>query len=422
MISKNPLRLGKSGIYLSSLLITVLWLAPVKGFSFAQDPRTDRQRAFELFDKSNFAESIPLLEKLAADQPDSAVLSRLGFALYAAAVTSKDEAARRKQLDRAREVLLRSKQLGDESNLTRMTLEALSSDDGKAIPFSAIKEAERAIREGEEAYVRGELDKALAAYERALSFDPKLYDAALYAGDMYFKKGYGATDSKTKNEWLEKAGDWFARAIQIDPNRETAHRYWGDALMLQKKPAEARNKFVDAIIAEPYGRRAYVGLSQWAEQVKARLAHPEIKQPPATMRSSQAKDKTTITVDPKNLDPKQGPAYYWSFYDLVRSTYPAAGFAKDHPNEKQYRPSLKEEASALTVVAETAFRDLNDGKLKSDTSLSNLIKLWRADLIEAYVLFARANEGIAQDYVAYRKQNRDKLQKYWLDFVIEEAR
>jgi tetratricopeptide (TPR) repeat protein len=419
MTPNRSFGLGKSRMHLSILLFATLWFIPANGFTLVQDPQSERQRAFELFDKSNFAESIPLLEKL---PEDPAVLSRLGFALYATAVTAKDDAVRRKQRDRARQVLLRSQQLGDESNLTRIALEALSSDDGTDIPFSAIKQAEAAIRAGEEAFVRGELDKALAAYERALSFDPKLYDAALYAGDMYFKKGYGATDPKTKNEWLEKAGDWFARAIQIDPNRETAYRYWGDALMLQKKPSEARNKFVEAIIAEPYSRKAYVGLTQWAEQVKVGLSHPEIKQPPPTMRSSQDKDRTTITVDPKTLDPNQGPAYYWSFYDLVRGTYRTAGFAKDHPNEKEYRPSLKEEASALTVVAETAFRDLNDGKLKGDASLSNLIKLWRADLIEAYVLFARANQGIAQDFPAYRKENREKLRKYWLDFVIEESK
>jgi tetratricopeptide (TPR) repeat protein len=309
--------------------------------------------------------------------------------------------------------------LGDDSNLTRITLEALSSNDGTQIPFSAIKEAEAAIRAGEEAFVRGELDQALAAYERALSFDPRLYDAALFAGDMYFKKAYGATDPTRKNEWLEKAGNWFARAIQIDPNRETAHRYWGDALMLQKKPSEALKKFVEAIVAEPYNQRPYVGLTQWAEQVRVGLGHPEIKQPPPSMRSRQGQSGTTITIDPATLDPKQGPAYYWSFYELIRTSYSVNAFSRDHPNEKEYRPSLKEEASALTVVAETASRDVSSGKFKADPSLENLIKLWRAGLIEAYVLFARANEGIARDYDSYRKEHREKLRQYWLEFVID---
>ncbi|HEY6122987.1 MAG TPA: tetratricopeptide repeat protein, partial [Pyrinomonadaceae bacterium] len=301
-----------------------------------------------------------------------------------------------------------------------ITLDSLSSD-SSLVPFSALQAAEAAMREGEDAFVHGELDKALASYERALKVDPRLYYAALYAGDVNFKKGRVVTDPKIKNDLLDQAGTWFARAIAIDPDRETAYRYWGDALMLQKKSAEARDKFVDAIVAEPYNRTAYVGLTQWADEVRAGLSHPQVKQPPPSMRSSQDEDRTTITIDPKTLNPKEGSAYYWSFYDLVRSTYKTVGFSKDYPNEEQYRHSLKEEASALRVVAETAARDVKSGKLTDpDVSLNNLMKLDNAGLIDAYVLFARPDQGIARDYVGYRKSNRDKLRRYWLEFVIDE--
>src|SRR5258708_493364 len=43
--------------------------------------------------------------------------------------------------------------------------------------------AEAAVREGEAAFKRGDMDKALAAYKHAFELNPKLYDAALYAGD-----------------------------------------------------------------------------------------------------------------------------------------------------------------------------------------------------------------------------------------------
>jgi hypothetical protein len=36
--------------------------------------------------------------------------------------------------------------------------------------------------------------------------------------------------------------------IAIDPNRETAYRYWGDVLMKQDKMAEARDKLIEAYI------------------------------------------------------------------------------------------------------------------------------------------------------------------------------
>src|SRR5688572_32968675 len=43
-------------------------------------------------------------------------------------------------------------------------------------------------------------------------------------------------------------------------------------------------------------------------------------------------------------------------------------------------------------------------------------------LLEPYVLFVRPNEGIARDYLTYRKTNRDKLKRYWLEVVIQQDR
>ena len=382
----------------------------------------ERQRAFELWDKNNHAEAVVLLEKLAAANPsDVAVLARLGFSLYSTTASMKDPEERKKTRERARTVLLRARELGDNSNLSQMALEVLSSPDPTDIPFSNLKEAEALMREGEAAFVKGEIDKALTAYEHALKLDPKLYEAALYAGDMYFRKGIAAAGAQEKKEMLEKAGERFARAIAIDADRETAYRYWGDALMSQKKMDEARDKFIEAIIAEPYNKSGYVGLSQWADNNQVRIGHPEIKQPPSSMSASTKNGETTITIDPKGLDPKSGPAYYWSFYDLTRATWSKTTFSKEYPNEKTYRHSLKEEAAALRLVAETASRDLKSGKIGPlDSSLDNLIKLHEAGLIEPYVLFVRPDEGIAQDYAEYRKANRDKLRRYWSEFVVSD--
>ena len=101
----------------------------------------------------------------------------------------------------------------------------------------------------------------------------------LYAGDSEFKKAYASKDPQFRKEHFEQAGIWFAKAIAINPNRETAYRYWGDALKLEGKTDEARDKFVDAIVAEPYSRKAYVGLTQWADRHKISMAHPKIVVP-----------------------------------------------------------------------------------------------------------------------------------------------
>jgi len=374
----------------------------------AQDP-SERQRALELYEANNLVAALPLLERVAV------ILSRLGFALYANSVDVKDAALRQKMRERARTTLLRSQSLGDNSNLTRMALDALSAPDGTQVPFSNIKAAELAIREGEAAFMRGDMDKAIAAYKRALESDPQLYDAAVYAGDAEYKRAHNSTDPQYRSDHFDAAGIWFARAIAINPDRETAYRYWGDALEAQGKINEARDKFVDAIIAQPYTRNSFVGLTQWAGRHQVALGHPKIE-PPNSTRTENG--KTTLSIDPKTLNSNDG-SNNWLMYDLTRIAWSKADFFKNYSEEKIYRHSLKEETAALRMVAEAAARDLKSGKVKSlETSLANLIKLNDAGLLEAFVLFARPDEGIVRDYVAYRRDNREKLRRYWLEVVI----
>jgi len=380
-----------------------------------QDP-SERQRAVELYEANNLVAALPLLERVAAANPnDPVILSRLGFVLYANSVDVKDPALRQKMRERARTTLLRSQSLGDNSNLTRMALDAVSAPDGTQVPFSDIKTAELAIREGEAAFMRGDMDKAIAAYNRALEADPQLYDAAVYAGDAEYKQANNSTDPQYRSDHFDAAGIWFAKAIAINPDRETAYRYWGDALEAQGKINEARDKFVDAIVAQPYTRNSFVGLTQWATRHKVALGHPKIE-PPKSTRSENG--KTTLSIDPKTLSSNDG-SNNWLMYDLTRIAWSKADFSKNYPEEKVYRHSLKEETAALRMVAEAAAKDLKSGKVKSlEASLDNLIKLNDAGLLEAFVLFARPDEGIVRDYVAYRRNNREKLRRYWLEIVI----
>ena len=244
----------------AALLVTFTCFTPPS--VLGQSPEEVRGRAIELFDANNFVDALPLLEKAAITYPrDPVISSRLGFALYSVGALSKDQTVRRQYWERARKILLDSQANGDDSNLTRVTLESLSREDADVnVPFSDTKAAEAEIRKGEEAFVRGETEKALVSYKRALELDPKLYEAALYAGDMEFRLAYASKDEAFRKEHFGRAGIWFAKAIAIDPDRETAYRYWGDALDQEGKTDAARDKFVEAIIAEPYsGDRAYVG-------------------------------------------------------------------------------------------------------------------------------------------------------------------
>jgi len=388
--------------------------------------QSDREKGLALFEANNFVAALPLLEKAAATAPDDVViLSRLGFAIYASSTTEKDPAVRQQIRERARKTLLKSQALGDDSNLTKIALDALSRDDITAVPFSNMKAAESEIRKGEEAFVRGDMNQALEAYKHALELDPQLYEAALYAGDAEFKKAYAATDEHVRNGALERAGVWFAKAIAIDADRETAYRYWGDALDAQGKTDEARDRFVDAIVAEPYGRRSYVGLTQWADRHHVLLGHPKVEVP--TNVSSKKPGEISITVDELALKGSNDDgSAAWIMYGMVRAAWMdkkdggrSEKFASAYPDEPAYRHSLAEEAAALRGVVESVqvqTKEKPDTKLTS--SLQNLMKLSEAGLLEAYILFVRPDEGVARDYPTYRKSNRDKLKQYWLKFVV----
>jgi len=424
MKSPNPAAKLLTSAWLAAVIILISF-ASAAALGQPQD-KTERERALAAYESQNFVAALPLLEKAAAAYPDDImILSRLGFALFVTSSTEKDPAVRAKARARAREILLKSQRLGDEGNLTKMTLDGLSHDDPSDVPFSNKQEAESAIRKGEDAFVRGDMDQALAAYKRALELDPQLYEAALYAGDAEFKTGYAATDERVRKDHFEKAGVWFAKAIAIDANRETAYRYWGDALDRMGRIDEARDKFVEAIIAEPYTRSPYVGLTQWADQHHVPTGHPNIEIP--TNVQAKKPGEINITVDELALkgSDNDGSAA-WLMYGIIRSGWMdrknggrSVKFAKAFPNETAYRHSLAEEIEALRGVVESAQVQMREKPaIKLTPSLASLVKLTDAGLLEAYVLFVMPDEGIALDYRAYRKSNRDQLRQYWLKIVI----
>ena len=382
----------------------------------AQDKTTyeaDRQRALQLYDANNFAEAQPLLERLAEANPnDVVVLERLGYATLSNSTLIKDPAARAQARQRARGALLRAKELGDNSNLLQYALDVLNAPDATDVPFSNLQEADKAMREGEQLFAAGQLAKAVEAYQRALQLDPHLYHAALFIGDSYFKQ-----------QQYERAGEWFARAISIDPNRETAYRYWGDALVAQDKREAARDKFIDAIVAEPYSRSPRAGLMQWGQHYGRALHHPQLDIPVEVQRGPDG--RVTINMSAQSLlggaaDDGSGA---WLAYGTTRAAWSKEKFAKTYPNERAYRHSLAEEVEALGTVADLVRAQMKEKKIKQlNPSLANLLKLSDAGLLEAYVLFARPDQGIAQDYEAYRTANRDKLRRYWLEFVVADKR
>ena len=69
----------------------------------------------------------------------------------------------------------------------------------------------------------------------------------------------------------------------------------------------------------------------------------------------------------------------------------------------------------MRVVLKTA-KEINPKELHP--SLAKLKKLDDDGLLEAYILMARPDEGIAQDHADYLRKNPDRLRRYVMDVVL----
>jgi len=387
---------------LALLFLSVALVSPTQ----AQTTAELKQRVSGLLKENNFTEALPILEKIAAAEPnDGETQFYLAFALLGQAKNTKDDAARKSLRVRARQAFVKAKSLNyDEPKLDALIL-SLPEDGSDSPGFTPNTKVNQIMQEGEAFFSQGKPDEALKKYQEALELDPKLYHAALFSGDIYLQKGDFAN-----------AEIWYQKAIAIDPNKETAYRYSATPLMKQHKTEEARDRYIEAFIVEPYNRFARGGLIQWAQATQTPLAHPDIAVP--TNVTFDEKGDAKINLDASALlGGKDDGSFAWISYGATRSTWRKEKFAKTFPNEKTYRHTLAEEADALRSVVSVATADKKDKKLSP--SLARLKKLDEEGLLESYILIARPDDGIAQDYPAYLKQNRDKLRRYMTQYVVK---
>jgi tetratricopeptide (TPR) repeat protein len=390
-------------------LSLILALLPAHSPARAQNSPTDdqdRKTALALYQQNRFEDALPLFEQLTVAHPkDIILLEGLGTCLLAHAVSVSDPEMRRQTRLRARDAFLRAQKLGDNSNYLQTELQQIP-EDGSVPAYSDRKEVDDAMRTAEAAFARGDFPGALAGYAEVLRLDPQNYQAALFSGDVCFKhKDYDASYS------------WFEKAVAIDPDQETAYRYWGDALYAAGKNVDARQKFIAAVVASPYQRVSWVGLSQWAQRNGLTLSQPKIDSPNSMVANG---NQTNITIDASTLGKKDGTES-WMLYEITRISWKDTEFQKTFPNEKQYRHSLAEELAALGLVADAASENVASKKIKSqdlNPQIATLIKIKGEGLLEAYILLARPDEGLAQDYAGYRNDHRDKLLQYMNEYVV----
>src|SRR5258706_12411983 len=134
---------------------------------------------------------------------------------------------------------------------------------------------------------------------------------------MEFMKGLKLSDAAEVSSLFYGAGELFTKANKIDPDRETAYRYWGDALLEYGKDDEARAKFIEAIVADPYNQLVYNGISRWAQKHGVRLGHPRIDI--LSNVSSTKPGETNITIDNLPLNEKDDGSAAWMMNEMVRA-------------------------------------------------------------------------------------------------------
>jgi hypothetical protein len=190
-------------------------------------------------------------------------------------------------------------------------------------------------------------------------------------------------------------------------------------LVKQDDLAGARTLSIEAVVAEPYNAITWRGLIAWANASHVQLQRIHIETGAAANPAGDG--KITITIRPNQ---PTGVSSVWLAYSMQRALWQGDKFKKELPKETQYRHSLAEEAGSLTSAAKVA-EELNGTQeskaIAADSNIQLLLRLYHAQMLEPNVLLSSADQGIAQDYAAYREKDRAKLIEYLADFVAPET-
>jgi tetratricopeptide (TPR) repeat protein len=365
----------------------------------AQSQSAVRQKADALFLEGKLLESLPLYTTLAKDDPAEPLYAERRAAGLIAKSATRTKVPQQLALQRAAYAeLMRAKALGDSSPYVLMMLEKLRQlFEGVPAADSAPAAADPVdlLKQGVTAQAKNDFQLALKCFQAAAGADPNYYDAALYAGEAQQRLG---------ND--NAAGAWFNKAIKINPNRETAYADWGNTLLNSNQLLLARDRFIDGILAWPYARSSWDGLTRWAKMTHAEVYCPRLLRPPVEER-----------FDPRSVSEDGTGRAAWLPYLIGRHGYEATLFHQTFPNEKQYRHSLAEEVLCLERAAE-ALRRENIPAAKLDPNLSTLLTLSANHMLEPFVLLHAADSGIVQDYPAYRAAHREQLRLFILQYDI----
>jgi tetratricopeptide (TPR) repeat protein len=171
--------------------------------------KSQRDLAVGLFKQNHRLEALPIFQQLAKGSPnDAEVIFTWGACLIDHSATLTDDAQAAQERVQARALLVRAKELGNNS-LLLLNLPEMLPEDGSA-RHDKTAEVDQGIRDSEAAFARNDYDSAIIGYSRAFTVGPKNYSAAMFTGDAYFAK-----------KDFSNATIWYERANHKDPTIET---------------------------------------------------------------------------------------------------------------------------------------------------------------------------------------------------------
>ena len=393
-MNKGKVLLKKAAFYLTVFAL-VYSISAAESFGQDVDVDEDRAEAIELINQNKYLDALPILEKIMLSYPNDAELwAEFGIAIMSNSVIL--DTAEERKLEQARGVkaLQRAKQLGATNNRALNLLDDFESADGSDNFQSANPEVEKALREGESYFGRADYDNAYRSYERAYMLDPQNYEAVVFMGDCFYaQKKY------------KESEPWFAKAVAIDPDREMAYRFWGDALLYQEKYSEALAKFINAVIAEPYSRRTWDGLQNWAEMTENEMGYVDIV-PPGNEQNG------IIEIKERLLKSDDGTRS-WLVYPETRKRQ------AEKRKKAAEAPTFAEEVTAWKNVSAAFRKDLKAGKIKyPDPHLVNLLRIEDDGMLETYILLIRPYDHFGEEYIEYRKKNRTGINRFISKYIM----
>jgi tetratricopeptide (TPR) repeat protein len=383
----------------------------------------ERLQADEAYVHGRHMEALPLYEDLSEqDQTIALFAERHGTLLLEKAETTADPNEKNQLTTEGLAELHRAQRLGDNSPLLVQTLyNASKTPAGAAVgaPMGMLPltvgythkgsaAATPLFQQAEQAFGQQSFAAAAGLYVKASEADPQWYMAALNAGDSYFRL-----------KDFKNADLWFAKAVAIDPNRETAYRYWGDSLWASGDKMGSKAKFVDAIIAEPFVGSTWSKLEQWAGATHTPFIIVRVRRPEFTTPDGQLK------VD-ASLEKETGDGHAsWLVYERVRVAHGArtpgqlmmagASTANGEFTPNGYVHTLDEEMAALNAMLDDVQKKVAAGTVteaKMEPGIRAMLELRKNGLLEPFVMLNFHDAGLRHGYPAYRAAHRDVLVKY----------